>query len=208
MPSGRHSRRSVVRSSALGLLAWAGMTRVPASVYGQADTPTATPSPPNLKLTNGQWFDGRSFVRTTMFTAGGVFREQTPATIDQTIDLGGNVVLPPIGDAHVHWLAGPGTATWFTSLIAAGLAVSEFYVLDLGGIPAFSPVLDPLVNQPTSVDFVISQQRWTGRHGWPEFVYTAAAKAGILALPVEQFEGGAYFQVESEADIARDWPPP
>lgn len=199
------AKRAVALGAGLGLstATWSLSSLARAQ---DAATPQPVDTPPTLELINGQWFDGNGFVPVTMYTEGGVFREQAPATIDETIDLGGNFVIPPLGDAHVHWLASPGTEEFFASVIAADLRVGEFYVLDLGGIPAFSPILDPLVNNPTSVDFVTSQQRWTGIGGHPELAYTKVAEAGFIGLPVDQFEGGAYFQVGSEADIARDWP--
>ena len=199
------TKRAAALGAGLGL-SHADRSLTPLARAQDAATPQAAESPPTLELINGQWFDGNGFVPVTMYTQGGVFREQAPAVIDETIDLEGNFVIAPLGDAHIHWLAGPGTEEFFAAAIARVLDAGEFYVLDLGGIPKFSPLLDPLVDSPTSVDFVTAQQRWTGLHGWPEFVYTAAAQAGILALPPDEFEGGAYFQVESEADIDRAWP--
>lgn len=200
------SRRTVLKGAgafALGTLVFSGAGRMyPAN----AVLPTDAGVPPTLKLTNGKWFNGTTFVDATMFTEKGIFRDKEPATIDQTIDLAGNFVIAPLADAHCHWLAGKGTKEFFTPIIEASLRAGQFYLLDLGGIPSFSPVLDPLINQPTSPDFVTSQQRWTGIGGHPEDAYTKVAEGGILGLSPDKFEGGAYFQVDSEADIDRAWP--
>ena len=133
------AKGAVALGAGLGLSTTARPLTHLAQAQEHRDAPRRTEPPPTLALTNGQWFDGTGFVPTTMYTEGGVFREQAPATIDQTIDLEGNFVIPPLGDAHIHWMAGPGTEEFFASVIAADLAVGEFYVLDLGGIPAFSP---------------------------------------------------------------------
>lgn len=167
---------------------------------------SAAARPPNLKLINGQWFNGTEFVAATMYTQGGVFREKEPAKVDETIDLGGKFVIPPFADAHLHWLAGPGTPAYFSEVVAATLRSGQFYALDLGGIPEFAPRLDPLVNRPNGVDFISAQQRWTAVGGHAPVLYTTLAKRGGIGMHADHLENAAYFLVRNQADIKRDWP--
>ena len=196
----------LVLSTTLGGLS--AQTALPAdkAVVAQSAQRSAATRPPNLKLINGQWFNGTKFVAMTMYTEGGVFREKEPAKIDQTIDLGGNFVVPPFGDAHLHWTAGPGTSEYFSEVVAAALRVGEFYALDLGGIPEFSPRLDPLVNQPNSVDYVSAQQRFSAKGGHAPVLYTNFAKSGGIGMQADHLENAAYFLIQNEADIAHAWP--
>ncbi|MDQ6894573.1 MAG: hypothetical protein M3167_18105 [Acidobacteriota bacterium] len=49
----------------------------------------------DFRIVNGRWFDGRTFVRKTMFTVGGVFRSSWEGPVEATIDLHGGYVIPP-----------------------------------------------------------------------------------------------------------------
>ena len=198
-----HFRRRILGAIGTVALLSATLGGLPAQA---ADKPAAIARPPSLKLINGQWFNGTAFVATTMYTEGGVFRDKEPAKIDETIDLAGQFVVPPLGDAHLHWLAGPGTPAYFADVVAASLRVGQFYALDLGGIPEFSPRLDPLINRPDTVDFISAQQRWTAAGGHAPVLYTTLAKRGGIGMHADHLENAAYFLVQSEADIARDWP--
>jgi hypothetical protein len=50
-------------------------------------------------FTNGQWFDGKSFVPGTWYVSGGYLTSKQPNKIDSTIDLQNYWVVPPMGDA-------------------------------------------------------------------------------------------------------------
>lgn len=84
-------------------------------------------APPTYAFTNGKWFSGRTFVEKTMYSEGGVFRSQRPAKIDETIDLSGKYVIPPLGDAHVHWLW---TKLEPDPIIPENLQEGVFYIMD------------------------------------------------------------------------------
>ena len=157
-------------------------------------------------MINGQWFNGTDFVATTMYTEGGVFREKEPATIDQTIDLGGNFVIPPFGDAHLHWTAGPGTSEYFSEVVAAALRAGEFYALDLGGIPEFSPgLIRWSTSRPASTTSAPSNaSRPTA--ATPRFSTPRSPSAARIGMHADHLENGAYFLIQNEADIARAWP--
>ena len=196
----------VVLSTMLGGMHAQGALAADGVDVAQAAPRSVAARPPSLKLVNGQWFNGTDFVATTMYTEGGVFRDKEPATIDRTIDLGGKFVIPPFGDAHLHWTAGPGTSEFLSEVVAAALRAGEFYALDLGGIAEFAPRLDPLVNQPTSPDYVSAQQRWSAKGGHAPVLYATLAKRGAIGVHADHLDDNAHFLVQNEADIARAWP--
>ena len=190
----------------LGGLSAQAAPPVEKAVSAQPAPRSVAARPPSLKLVNGQWFNGTDFVATTMYTEGGVFREKEPATIDRTIDLGGKFVIPPFGDAHLHWLAGPGTSEFFSEVVACALRAGEFYALDLGGIAEFSPgLIRWSTSRPARISSAPSN---AGRSAaaTPRLLYTTLAKRGGIGLHADQLDSNAYFLVENEADIARTWP--
>jgi imidazolonepropionase-like amidohydrolase len=193
-------------STTLGGLSAQTMLPADKPVTAQPAPRSVVERPRNLKLINGQWFNGTDFATTTMYTEAGVFRDKEPARIDETIDLRGQFVIPPFGDAHLHWVAGPGTSAFFSEVVTAALRAGLFYAVDLGGVAELAPRLDPLVNQPTRPDLVSAQQRWTVSGGHAPVLYATLAKRGGIGVHADHLDNNAYFLVQNEADIVRDWP--
>src|SRR4051812_8238554 len=50
------------------------------------------------RIDNGRWFDGMHFITRTVYMSGGRFVTTQPA--DSVIDLHGQYVVPPFGEAH------------------------------------------------------------------------------------------------------------
>ncbi len=67
------------------------------SAEGQA-SPTIE-NPTVVAFENGRWFDGTSFAAENRYSADGVLSEVAPDHVDMTIDLKGQWVAPPYGDA-------------------------------------------------------------------------------------------------------------
>ena len=61
-----------------------------------AQSPPSIP-PKNLAFSNGYWFDGRAFKRSTIYSVHGTLSFQRPSAIDEPIDLAGGYVVPPFG---------------------------------------------------------------------------------------------------------------
>ena len=60
--------------------------------------------------------------------------------------------------------------------------------------------------EPNSVDFISAQQRWTAVGGHAPVLYTTLAKRGGIGMHADHLENAAYFLVQNQADIERDWP--
>jgi hypothetical protein len=60
-----------------------------------------------LKFTNGQWFNGHKFQHQTFYSVDGILTIREPTIVGEVIDLKNGYVVPPFGDAHNHYIAGP-----------------------------------------------------------------------------------------------------
>src|SRR5262245_41870169 len=67
----------------------------------------ARPGSKTLEFLNGQWFDGATFHRGHFYSVDGKLTSRKPQHIDEVIDLGNGYLVPPFGDAHNHYIAGP-----------------------------------------------------------------------------------------------------
>ncbi|MGH9255702.1 MAG: amidohydrolase family protein [Vicinamibacterales bacterium] len=149
----------------------------------------------------GLWFDGTTFVPRTMYVAGGMFHTRAPARIDSVVDLAGGYVVPPFSDAHQH-LIDPR----IDQTIALQLGAGIFYLKDQGSAPIIRRMIDPLLNQPASFDFIGANQAWTSPGGHPVEVVKRGASAGPFAEFIrDSLDPAIVMQVESPADIAQRW---
>ena len=57
-----------------------------------------------FEFIDGRWFDGETFVSRTMFTVSGVLTTTRPADIDDSFDLSGKFITPPLAESHTHTL--------------------------------------------------------------------------------------------------------
>jgi hypothetical protein len=152
---------------------------------------------------NGRWFDGTRFVEKTIYVADGTFRTRPPAQIDSTIDLGGGYVVPPFGDAHQHL-----TVPAIAPVVAAYLRDGIFYVKDQSNAPLGRRPIDPVLNRPTSIDYISSNQGWTSPGGHPVEVIKRGAMMGepMASFIRDSLDPGLVMQVDTKADIDKRWP--
>src|ERR1043166_542461 len=135
----------------------------------------AAPVPPGVRVTeyrNGRWFDGTAFAPRTMYVVGDVFATRRPARIDTIVDLADGYVVPPFADAHQH-LTGPNTVQAY---IANFLRDGIFYVKEQAGAPVARIGIDPIVNRPSSIEFISANQGWTSPGGHPVEVIKRGAQ--------------------------------
>ncbi len=53
----------------------------------------------NYEFKNGNWYNGEGFTAGTWYVSKGIFSKKAPVKIDSVIDLQGQWVVPPMGDA-------------------------------------------------------------------------------------------------------------
>jgi hypothetical protein len=183
-----------------------GFSRTVATLAVAAATaplPAQAPATPGriIEYRGGRWFDGARFVETTMLVQGGVFRARGGGKPDSVVDLQGGYVVPPFGDAHQHLVEFDPRPT-----VTAHLADGIFYVKDQSNAPVLRRLLDRMLNQPTSLDFISANQGWTSPGGHPiEVIRRTPADGPFGAFVRDSLDPGLVMQVDSTADIDRRW---
>jgi len=163
----------------------------------------------NYKFTNGQWFDGKKFVRQTFYSADGILTGKKPGGDIETIDLSNGFVVPPFAEAHNHNLAG---GIYFNrefneKIIRHYLADGVFYV-KIPGNPGRNATIvrRDLINRPGSVDAVFANGVLTSRDGHPIGMTLDSFKQAKITVPsVAELEGQVFFIVENETDLLTKW---
>ena len=156
----------------------------------------------SVEYRGGRWFNGTRFVDTTINVAGGVFQARGSGVPDTVVDLQGGYVVPPFADSHVHLVDPDARRT-----NAAFLGVGVFYAKDMENAPILRRFLDMVLNQPTSFDYISSNQGWTSPGGHPlEVIRRGAPREGPMAAFVrDSLDPGLLMQVDSAPDIERRW---
>lgn len=163
--------------------------------------------PPNVALTNGKWFNGKSFDSRTVYSINGRFTFKKPARVDSTLDLAGAWIVPPFGEAHNHNI-GTGVEEQDKRAIQKYLADGVFYVQIQGNLPLKDEVkLRLSINRQNSLDVALAQGSLTATGGHP------IALVERMLLPQGYFPGFTketlkdyrYFTIDSEADLEKKW---
>ncbi|HZT01038.1 MAG TPA: hypothetical protein VFA39_02100 [Steroidobacteraceae bacterium] len=111
-----------------------------------------------------------------MYVHDGRLWTTKPGRIDEVIDIQGKFVIPPLGEAHNHWVE----PKLFDAYNAEYLRDGVFYVRDMANAPYIVDQFRDRVNLPTSVDFVSALQGFTGPRAHPLEVLLGIQQFGIL----------------------------
>jgi len=137
---------------------WLGISAASAQVASSLQ------NAPTLELTNGNWFNGRSFERKTAYTVAGQLTFRRPAHVDRTIDLRQGFVVPPFGEAHNHNVE---TLNKTDELSATYLRHGIFYVKNPNNLARDRDSLRSKLNRPDTIDVSFSNGSLTGSGGHP-----------------------------------------
>ena len=163
--------------------------------------------PPNVALTNGKWFNGKSFDSRTVYSFNGRFTFKRPARVDSTLDLAGAWIVPPFGEAHNHNI-GTGVEERDKRAIQKYLADGVFYVRIQGNLPLTDEMKQRLsINRQNSLDVALAQGSLIATGGHP------VGLVERILLPQGYFPGFTketlkdyrYFTIDSEADLEKKW---
>ncbi|MDX6560149.1 MAG: hypothetical protein QOF72_3198 [Blastocatellia bacterium] len=162
---------------------------------------------PSVTFVNGEWFDGKSFVRRTVYSVDGLFTFRKPVRRDRTVDLAGIWIVPPFGDAHNHNI-GTGVEEWDRKAIQKYLADGVFYVKIQGNLPVTDEWKKRLsLNRPDGLDVVFAQGALTASGGQPiQLVEMLFARGYYSGRSKDALKDNRYFTIDSEADLDRKWP--
>lgn len=182
----RARRRGMRLASAFALLVAAAFASLAA----------AAPASNGVEYRGGRWFDGTRFAARTMYVVDGTLRARPPARIDSVVDLAGGYVVPPFADAHQH-LVDPR----IDSTIRAYLSDGIFYVKDQGNAPIGRRPIQPMLNRPTSFDYISANQGWTSPGGHPVQVIRRGAPPAML----DRMDPDLVMLADTPADVESRW---
>lgn len=156
---------------------------------------------------NGQWFNGRTFSKKTMYAVNGFFSEKSRAKVDSVVDLQNKFAVPPFSEAHTHHLEGVGMPP--QQLINSYLKDGVFYVKNPNNINYFTKNIKPFINKPTSLDASFANGGLTASEGHPMTLFEDQIRPSIEPMVGKTergwFHGKAYFTIDSEAMLNEKW---
>lgn len=169
-----------------------------------------TPNTYNIVYENGRWFDGEAFSETTYYSKDGIFATKRPSRIDTTIDLSGNYIIPPFGEAHTHHYETPGLIEAVNEL---SLNDGVFYGMSMTNFVNTKDEVLPFYERKNTIDVAFADLGLTTSYGHPIMVYEHLARGSFNfgERPAEFFtdrraEGRAYLLFDSVDEVETKWP--
>ncbi len=161
---------------------------------------------------NGQWFDGKTFKRQTMYSINGTFVKKKPTKIDESVDLQNGFVIPPFADAHTHNLDGNFN---LEKMINEYLTEGTFYVQVLANYALGAKQARLVLNKPSSLDVIYANGGLTSTLGHPFMAYEPRAMGFFNYADWEKNmdkiklsrigENQVYWFLDSKADVDAKW---
>lgn len=156
----------------------------------------------NNSFINGQWWNGSGFKQRTFYSVNGVLTSKRPPQVQQTFDLHGGFVIPPLAEGHNHWLE----PSHIDDYNACYLADGVFYVRDMANMPFIADQVRRKVNLPNTVDWVSAMTSFTGPGGHPVEIIDQLVSFGILPKDWKpDYDKQAEFIVKSPKDVDQDF---
>jgi hypothetical protein len=170
-----------------------------ALVLGSMVPAQGAPPTPVYKYENGLWWTGSTFQPRTMYSGPtGELRDRGPERVDETIDLRGGFVIPPLAEGHNHWVEPAAVDQYNACYLADGV----FYVKDMGNVPLLVNQFRDRVNLPTSVDFVSAMTPFTGPGAHPVEVLDQFVQFGLLPKDwTPDYDRKGEFVVRTQQDV-------
>src|SRR2546426_2117745 len=183
-------------------LVQAGPPAVEAAVPEKASVVSSL-TPNSYRFVNGEWFDGKTFRRRVVFAVGGVLTSKAPAAVGEVVDLKGRFVVPPFGDAHNHYIAGPHD---IERILQQYLGAGIFYAKNPASIRRDTLRIKDLINKPDSVDVVFANAGITASGGHPVRLYEETLRKVKTPGPDGSFDNLAYYIIDTDGDLEKKWP--
>lgn len=161
---------------------------------------------PSIQLTNGNWFNGKEFVKKTVWVQQGMLRFTSGNHVyDTIIDLASKYVIPPFTEAHNHNLE---SEYELEKRIKKYMDNGVFYVKHLSSI---KKRIDPLMhryNKPRGLDVSLAHAPLTATGGHPIALRKRFLEYGRfegIFNTLEEIESHGYFIMDNEAQFNRKW---
>ena len=100
----------------------------------------------------------------SFYASGGLLTAKAPKTVDEVVDLHDGYVVPPFGDAHNHYIAGPHD---IDKILHEYLKDGIVYAKNPASIHRDSLLIADKINRPDSVDVVFANAGLTASGGHP-----------------------------------------
>lgn len=159
-----------------------------------------------IQLTNGNWFNGHTFEKRTVWVTDGVLSfSGENVQSDTIINLSGKYVIPPFAEAHNHNLE---SDYELEERINTYLDNGVFYVKHLSSI---KKRIDPLMhhyNKPSGIDVSLAHAPLTATGGHPIALRKRFLGYGHfegLFNTIEEIESHGYFIIDNENDLNNKW---
>lgn len=159
-----------------------------------------------MELSGGQWFNGNSFQKRTVWVKDGQLSfSLRRVKSDTVIDLGGMFVIPPFAEAHNHNLE---SDYKLNERINSYLDNGVFYVKLLSTIKKRIGPLMHHYNKPTGIDISMAHAPLTGSGGHPIALRKRFLSYGHfdgLFKTLKDIESHGYYIIDDEAELLRKW---
>jgi Amidohydrolase family len=166
------------------------------------DTHNGPPSP-TYAFVNGRWWTGTEFASRTFYSVNGVLNSHPAGVVDETIDLHGRLVIPPLAEGHNHWIEPKKVDEYIACYLAEGV----YYVRDMTNIPMLVQQFRDRVNLPNSIDFETAYLGFTGPGAHPVEATDQFVAFGVLPKEWKpDYDKQAAFVVQTEGDIDERFP--
>jgi hypothetical protein len=154
-----------------------------------------------IAFKNGQWFDGHAFKRKDGYAVNGVLTFHRLAQVDESVDLNGQFVVPPFGEAHNHNVE---PLNKVDELIKRYIEHGIFYVKNPNNLPSGRDQVAAKINRPDSIDVTFSNGGFTVAGGHPAEIVKRNIDRGFWTEA--DGDGAFYYAVANEAELDRKWP--
>lgn len=160
----------------------------------------------NIKLINGNWFNGETFESKTVWVSKGVFSFKNENKVNDTIiDLTGKYVIPPFAEAHNHNLE---SSYKLDGRIDSYLKNGVFYVKLLSSIKKRIDPLMHLYNKPNGLDVSLAHAPLTATGGHPVALRLRFLEYGRfngLFNNLEEIESNGFWIINDLAALNNKW---
>lgn len=157
-----------------------------------------------VRISNGRWFDGERFVARDWFVSGGVLHERWTGEVEDTLDLAGRFVIPPLADAHTHVLS---DTARFGAVEYALLQAGIFATRNPNLPGSATPLLRERLASRPMLEATFANGGLTSPGGHPVQIYDGAGHGEPVTIRAQRrWAGDAYVEIADAAALERAWP--
>jgi len=174
------------------------------NALAQTSPPPFKASPSmSMELRNAQWFDGSEFRRGSLYVEDGRFVAAKPKRVNRRMELRGQYLISPLGEAHNHNLQNE----WgFNQFARSYLQDGVFYAAMLCGDPAGVAPVRKLAGGPDAPDVAFVTACITSSDGHPLEMLLRPASEGQPAVTLADVADKAVLVMDSPAQVREKWP--